>query len=243
MRRCQLYCPGRVPYEVAWEWQRSLLQARRADPSLDDVLLLLEHPPVYTLGYGASDQHLRFDPKTSEIPLYRIERGGDVTHHCPGQLVGYPILNLRHYQPDLHWYLRQLEEVIIQVIGHYGLVGDRISGLTGVWVNGYKVAAIGIKVTRWITMHGFSLNVCPDLAGFRNIVPCGIGDRPVGTLAQFVPTICPTAIQTLLLKEFATVFGVSFHPIATLPPNTHSPTYPPMHPLPHPFPPDEAGGL
>ncbi len=216
MRRCQLYCPGRVPFDIAWNWQRSLHQSRRENPSLDDVLILLEHPPVYTLGYGATEHHLHFDPECSPIPIYRIERGGEVTHHCPGQVVGYPILNLRHYQQDLHWYLRQLEEVVIRLVAHYGLTGERISGLTGVWVNGYKVAAMGIKVSRWITMHGFSLNVCTDLAGFRDIVPCGIGDRPVGTLSQFVPEINLTEVQTLLLKEFTQVFGVSFYPVRTL---------------------------
>ncbi len=216
IRTCQLYCPGRVSYDIAWEWQRSLLQARRNDSSLDDVLMLLEHPPVYTLGHGATDKHLHFDPAKSAIPVYRIERGGEVTYHCPGQIVGYPILNLRHYQQDLHWYLRQLEEVVIRVVRHYGLQGERIAGLTGVWVDGYKVAAIGIKVSRWITMHGFSLNVCPDVAGFQAIVPCGIGDRPVGALAQFIPTISPIDVQTLLLKEFARVFRVSFCPVSSV---------------------------
>lgn len=215
-RRCQLWCPGRVDYRVAWEWQRSLLQARCHDPSLDDVLLLLEHPPVYTLGHGATEKFLRFDPTDSPVPVHRIERGGEVTYHCPGQIVGYPILNLRHYRQDLHWYLRQLEEVIIWVLAHYGLKGERIAGLTGVWVEGYKVAAIGIKVSRWITMHGFALNVCPDLEGFRQIVPCGIGDRPVGTLEQFRPDISTRDVQVVLIQAFAEVFGISLIPLKTL---------------------------
>ena len=215
-RKCQLYCPGQVPYTIAWEWQRSLLQSRRDNPGLDDVFILLEHPPVYTLGHGARHEFLHFNPAESKIPVYRIERGGEVTYHCPGQVVGYPILNLRYYQQDLHWYLRQLEEVLIRVLRHYGLFGERIAGLTGVWVNNHKVAAIGIKASRWITMHGFALNVCPDLAGFRNIVPCGIGDRPVGTLKQFIPTISMMEVQTLLLKEFTQVFGVTFCPVNSL---------------------------
>jgi lipoyl(octanoyl) transferase len=158
-RRCLLDNQGLVPYAVAWEQQRSLVAQRIQDPTLDDVLLLLEHPPVYTLGQGASLEFVKFDPNEVNTQLYRIERGGEVTYHCPGQLVGYPILNLRYYQQDLHWYLRQLEEVLIQVLGVLGLQGDRIPGMTGVWLEGRKIAAIGIKVSRWITMHGFALNL------------------------------------------------------------------------------------
>ncbi|MEB3229377.1 MAG: lipoyl(octanoyl) transferase LipB, partial [Leptolyngbyaceae bacterium] len=175
-----LYCPGLVPFQTAWEWQRSLVAQRRLNPDLDDGLLLLEHPPVYTLGQGASLAFLKHDPQAMAAEVCRIERGGEVTYHCPGQIVAYPILNLRRYRQDLHWYLRQLEAVIIQVLQNYGIQGERIEGLTGVWVEGYKVAAIGVKVSRWITMHGFALNVCPNLDGFGDIVPCGISDRPVG---------------------------------------------------------------
>jgi lipoyl(octanoyl) transferase len=140
--------------------------------------------------------------------VYRIERGGEVTHHCPGQLVGYPILNLRYYQQDLHWYLRQLEEVILQTIAIYGLSGERIAGLTGVWVEGYKIAAIGIKVSRWITYHGFAINVCPDLSGFAEIIPCGIANKPVGSLQQFLPNISLMQVQQDLSRVFTSVFGV-----------------------------------
>ncbi|XTZ20703.1 MAG: lipoyl(octanoyl) transferase LipB, partial [cyanobacterium endosymbiont of Rhopalodia fuxianensis] len=132
----------------------------------------------------------------------------EVTYHCPGQLVGYPILNLRHYQQDLHWYLRQLEEVIIKVLQEYGLKGERISGLTGVWVEGHKVAAIGIKVSRWITMHGFSLNVYPDLKGFKQIIPCGIEDKPLGSLEQLIPDIKLSKIRQEVALAFAEVFQV-----------------------------------
>ncbi|MBW4575619.1 MAG: lipoyl(octanoyl) transferase LipB [Aphanothece sp. CMT-3BRIN-NPC111] len=231
LRRCWLYNQQRVPYQVAWEWQRSLVLSRINNPSLDDVLILLEHPPVYTLGQGASLDFLKFDPTqikaeafpqiiaggdTKEIydnasPLpdvYRVERGGEVTYHCPGQLVGYPILNLRHYRQDLHWYLRQLEEVLIRLLAVYGLKGSRIPGFTGVWLEGRKVAAIGIKVSRWITMHGFALNVCPDLAGFERIVPCGITDKPVGTLAEFIPEIDLNQVRQDVAAAFAEVFEV-----------------------------------
>lgn len=208
LRRCLIYHQKVVPYDVAWEWQRSLVAARRDQPELDDVLILLEHFPVYTLGQGSSLEHLKFDPTVSPYPLYRIERGGEVTFHCPGQLVGYPILNLRYYRQDLHWYLRQLEKVLIQVLADYNLKGESISGLTGVWVDGFKVAAIGIKVSRWITMHGFSLNVCPDLSGFQQIVPCGIADKPVGSLAQFIPDIDLERVRLQVATAFAEVFQV-----------------------------------
>lgn len=208
MRRCLLNNLGLVPYCVAWEKQRSLFVERINNPSLDDVLLLLEHPPVYTLGQGASLDFLKFDPKDDTAELYRVERGGEVTYHCPGQLIAYPILNLRHYQQDLHWYLRQLEEVVIQVLQVLGLKGSRIPGMTGVWVEGRKVAAIGIKVSRWITMHGFSLNVCPNLTGFERIVPCGIPDKPIGSLAQFIPGVGVEDVRQLVAVKFAAVFEV-----------------------------------
>ncbi|MBF2028346.1 MAG: lipoyl(octanoyl) transferase LipB [Oscillatoriales cyanobacterium C42_A2020_001] len=207
-RFCELYTPGILPYRAAWEWQRSLTFERRADPSLNDVLILLEHPPVYTLGQGSDSQFLKFDPNQSPHDVVWIERGGEVTYHCPGQLVGYPILNLTYYQKDLHWYLRQLEEVLIRVLAHYDLAGERIPGLTGVWIEGCKVAAIGIKVSRWITMHGFALNVCPDLSGFQRIVPCGIADKPVGSLEQWIPGIQLLEVQKQVAIAFAAVFQV-----------------------------------
>ncbi|MDJ0729164.1 MAG: lipoyl(octanoyl) transferase LipB [Crocosphaera sp.] len=213
-RRCLLGNLSIIPYEVAWEMQRSLVKQRLDDPSLDDTLLLLEHPPVYTLGTGSDPKFIKFDPQQNPIPLYRTERGGEVTYHCPGQLVGYPILNLRYYQQDLHWYLRQLEEVIIQVLNHYQLPGKRIPGLTGVWVHNYKVAAIGIKVKRWITMHGFSINVCSDLQGFQNIIPCGIQDKSVGSLQQFIPEITLEEIQEKVIEIFAQVFTIELIPIS-----------------------------
>jgi lipoyl(octanoyl) transferase len=207
-RQCLLNNQGLVPYSVAWDQQRSLVAQRIIDPTQDDILLLLEHPPVYTLGQGASLEFLKFDPANVSVEVHRVERGGEVTYHCPGQLVGYPILNLRHYQQDLHWYLRQLEEVLIQLLGVYGLKGDRVAGMTGVWLEGRKVAAIGIKVSRWIAMHGFALNVCPDLSGFERIVPCGIADKPVGSLAQFIPDITVEQVRLDVAASFAAVFDV-----------------------------------
>ena len=207
-RLCELKIQAITPYALAWSQQRSLVAARIANPNLPDVLLLLEHPPVYTLGTGSDIKFIKFNLDKTDKEVYRIERGGEVTHHCPGQLVGYPILNLRYYQQDLHWYLRQLEEVILQTIAIYGLSGERIAGLTGVWVEGYKIAAIGIKVSRWITYHGFALNVCPDLSGFAEIIPCGIANKPVGSLQQFLPNISLMQVQRDLSRVFASVFGV-----------------------------------
>jgi lipoyl(octanoyl) transferase len=209
---CQLYHEGVVPYQVAWEWQQSVVARKKAHPGTRDALMLLEHPPVYTLGQGSTTDFLKFDPGDTRYEICRVERGGEVTYHAPGQLVGYPILDLKHYQQDLHWYLRQLEEVVIRTIAPFGLQGDRIAGLTGVWVEGCKIAAIGIKVSRWITMHGFAINVCPDLEGFRHIVPCGISDRPVGSLAQFVPGISVSQVRREVVAAFAEVMQVSFVP-------------------------------
>ena len=207
-QRCLLLDWGQVPYSQAWEIQQKLVQERRENPDCPDVLILLEHPPVYTLGQGAKLEFLKFDSDQAEREVHRVERGGEVTYHCPGQLVGYPILNLRRHQPDLHWYLRQLEEVLLRVLAVLGLKGSRVPGMTGVWVDGCKVGAIGIKVSRWVTMHGFALNVCPNLEGFKQIVPCGIPDRPVGSLEQFIPGIEVDRVRAIVVAEFAEVFRV-----------------------------------
>jgi len=205
---CHLYRLGVVPYDLAWRWQTELMKARRQMPDLPDTLLLLEHPAVYTLGQGADERFLKFTPQPQLPPVVRVERGGEVTHHCPGQLVGYPILNLRRHRTDLHWYLRQLEEVVIRTLAALGLTGERWPGLTGIWVEGCKVAAIGIKVSRWITMHGLALNIDPDLSGFQRIVPCGIREHPVGSLAQWQPGITRQQVQPVFEAQFAHVFQV-----------------------------------
>lgn len=206
--RCLLYNQGLMPYLEAHRWQRSLVGDRIHNKSLDDVLILLEHLPVYTLGLGSNPEFIKFDQDNSEYEVHRVERGGEVTYHCPGQLVGYPILNLQRYRQDLHWYLRQLEEVLIRVLAQYGLQGERLPAFTGVWLEGRKVAAIGIKVSRWITMHGFALNVCPDLTGFERIVPCGIADKSVGSLAEWIPGITCQEVRSRIAQSFAEVFGV-----------------------------------
>ncbi len=197
MSEIQVYRLGLTPYQTAWDMQKQWQQKLIADPNHPDVLMLLEHPPVYTLGTGSSLEFVKFGADAG-YELHRSERGGEVTYHCPGQLVVYPILNLRRHQMDLHWYLRQLEEVVIRVLAGYGLFGKRIPGLTGVWLNEKKVAAIGIKVSRWVTMHGLALNVNNDLSGFEQIVPCGIADRSVGNLLEFLPTV---SLKEVSLEE------------------------------------------
>ena len=208
-RICFLEDCGLIPYVKAWTKQKLLVEERIKNPNLPDILMVLEHPPVYTLGTGANLDFVKFDPDTSNLEIHRIERGGEVTYHCPGQIVVYPILNLTYYQKDLHWYLRQLEEVIIILLKTYHLDAYRIPSLTGVWVNDAKVAAIGIKVKRWLTMHGFSLNVCPDLTGFNQIIPCGIKDKPVASMAQFIPNLELQQVKQDLIQVFSDVFSVS----------------------------------
>ncbi|MEM9568676.1 MAG: lipoyl(octanoyl) transferase LipB [Cyanobacteria bacterium P01_E01_bin.34] len=202
-----LWLPGTVPYKIAWDWQKQRLASMQTD-NRPDALLLLCHPPVYTLGQGATPDFLKFDPDICEYEVHRVERGGEVTYHGPGQWVGYPLLNLRRYQQDLHWYMRQLEQVLIDVLTTFDICGERIDGLTGVWVEGAKLGAIGIRATKWITWHGFSLNVCPELGDFSRIVPCGIGDRPVGSLEQFVPGISMEEVQPLIISSIEAVFGL-----------------------------------
>ena len=198
---------GLTPYLTAWEYQKALVHARLKDSTLLDKLLLVEHPPVYTLGTGSTIANLKFDPQLFEGEIYRIERGGEVTYHCPGQIVVYPILNLNYYQTDLHWYLRQLEEVIIQLLANYGITAGRIEGLTGVWIGNQKVAAIGIKVKRWITMHGLAINICCDLSGFNKIIPCGIKDKSVTSLDKYLPNITISPITPNLIDCFISVFS------------------------------------
>lgn len=197
---------GLIPYQKAWKYQQKLVKERLDNPELSDKLLLIEHPPVYTLGTASTLNNLKFDINNFSGEIYRIERGGEVTFHCPGQIVGYPILNLHYYQQDLHWYLRQLEEVIIQLLAKYNLKAERINGLTGVWINDAKIAAIGIKVKRWITMHGFALNVCCDLSGFEKIIPCGIKDKFVTKLSHFDPDVSIIEVKKELVKTFLQVF-------------------------------------
>ncbi len=166
---------GLVPYTEALAWQRALAQARIDGRQPHDVLLLVEHPPVVTVGRTArTAPRLRPDDERSMIDIVEVERGGDITYHGPGQLVGYPILDLRRHRPDLHWYLRALEQALIDGLADLGIRSERNPGYTGVWTEGRKIASIGVHVKQWVTWHGFALNVTTDLSYFDRIVPCGI---------------------------------------------------------------------
>ncbi|RMH17045.1 MAG: lipoyl(octanoyl) transferase LipB [Gemmatimonadetes bacterium] len=178
---------GRVPYAEGLELQRIAVERRRAG-QIPDQLLLLEHPDVITLGTGADRSHILLSPEQLERRGYQVfetGRGGDVTYHGPGQLVGYPILDLKPDRRDLHRYLRDLEQALISALAHWGVVAARKEGLTGVWIDDRrKIAAIGVRVSsRWITSHGFAFNVATDLTRFGAIVPCGIADHPVTSLS------------------------------------------------------------
>jgi lipoyl(octanoyl) transferase len=201
-----------VSFARGWRAQQALQQRLLANPQGPDALLLLEHEPCYTLGRGASTAHLRFPPEASPLPLLRIDRGGEVTHHAPGQLVLYPVLNLQRHGADLHLYLRQLEQVVIDLLAGLGLAGERIEGLTGVWLEGRKLAAIGVGARRWISQHGLALNVDCDLAGFAAIVPCGIAERPVGRLCDWRPELSAAQLREPLLAAFAERFQLHLRP-------------------------------
>jgi lipoyl(octanoyl) transferase len=183
---------GLRPYAETLEIQRELRRRRIEGTLTEDVLLLVEHPPVITLGRGTRASSLPLAPAALErrgVEVFEVERGGDVTLHAPGQLVGYPILDLRQHRQDLHWYLRSLEDVLIQALGGLGIEADRNPGRTGVWTAGRKIASIGIHVKQWVTLHGFALNVLTDLDLFDLIVPCGI------------PQVVMTSVAAELLRE------------------------------------------
>ena len=186
--KCYVLKLGILDYGKAYELQKRLLQEHLQGKG-SNFLLLLQHNPVITIGRSGSKGNILVSKSAltaAGIETYEIERGGDVTYHGPGQLTGYPIIDLRKSRKDVHWYLRQLEEVIIRVLAEYGIAGQRMEGYTGVWVGNEKVAAIGIAVRRWITYHGFALNVYPDMSHFDMITPCGITDKGVTSLEQLL---------------------------------------------------------
>ncbi len=184
--------------------------AFRQSGAIGDILLFTEHEPVYTLGKSSDDNHLlasQAELKAGGIDVFHIDRGGDITYHGPGQIVGYPILDLKKYSPDIHWYLRNLEEVIIRTLSKFGIAARREDELTGVWVNSEKIAAIGIKVSRWVTMHGFALNVNTDLTKFDRIIPCGIFHKGVTSMNRVLgQDVSVSAVQDSLIESFAEVF-------------------------------------
>jgi len=200
-----------IGYQEALELQRELVEERRAN-RIPDLLLLLQHPPVITLGVRSETARANV-VATSErlaelgIEVHETGRGGDVTYHGPGQIVGYPILDLRPDRCDVHKYVRDLEEVMIRTCADYGIAARRIAGLTGTWVGAEKIGAIGIRISRWITSHGFAFNVRTDLDHFKLIVPCGISDRGVTSLERLTGrTIELDAVEDALVRRFSEVF-------------------------------------
>ena len=225
---------GLVAYAPTWALQEELLAAtvalktqnRLAETAgnaaalqpTSNHLLLCQHPHTYTLGKSGKPEHLLLDEAgllAHGATFHRINRGGDITYHGPGQLVGYPILDLDNFRPDIGWYLRALEQAVIDTLAEYGLRAGRIAGLTGVWLgwepgaaNPRKICAMGVKCSRWTTMHGFALNVNPDLSYFGHIVPCGISDKAVTSLAQELQApVAVEAVQERLLPHLLTQLG------------------------------------
>ncbi len=220
---------GRQRYEPVWQYQEKLLQqnlqVKKAFPDADPHtrstvhhLLFVEHNPVYTLGKSGLMEHVLISDEeriARDIEFFRINRGGDITFHGPGQLVGYPILDLEKIKTDIGVYLRNLEEVIIRTMAHYGLAGERSAGETGVWLDAQvpgrerKICAMGVRTSRWITMHGWAFNVNTDLRYFDHIVPCGIANKAVTSLQQELGKVIDMdEVKQLVLQAFAQVFGV-----------------------------------
>ena len=203
---------GTVPYAEALALQQSLVDERRGG-RIPDTLLLLEHPPVITIGVKRADARAHVLAPPDRLAALGVEvvetgRGGDVTYHGPGQLVAYPIVDLRPDRQDVHRYVRDLEAVMIEVCASYGVIAGRVPGYSGAWVGDRKIGAIGVRISRWVTSHGLAFNVATDLAGFDLIVPCGIADRGVTSLARELDRPVPTAeVCERLAQAFAAVFG------------------------------------
>ena len=207
-----------MPFAEALDVQRATARARIAGDIDQDVLLLVEHPPVITLGRSSKAHHLLASPallETRGVELFEVERGGDVTFHGPGQLVGYPIVDLKRHKQDLHWYLRQVEEALIRSLLPFGIVAGRQAGQTGVWTEGRKLASIGVHARDWVTWHGFALNVTTDLTYFELMVPCGIADVQMTSVARELQSDCPAAdplaaqVRERVAESFAAVFQLS----------------------------------
>ena len=215
---------GRLEYNAAWalqqELQAKLIRNKRSDAPINipHVCLLVEHPPVFTLGKSGDESNLiasKQELEAAGATFVKIDRGGDITYHGPGQIVGYPILDLDRFYTDIHRYLRDLEEVIIQSCATFGISADRFDGRTGVWItepsgSERKICAMGIRCSRWVTMHGFALNVATEIDHFSMIVPCGIQDRGVTSMEmELLQTIDRSEVESEIAKKFADVFGVS----------------------------------
>jgi lipoyl(octanoyl) transferase len=210
MRPLAVHRLGRIGYAEALAIQERLLEAR-AEQRVPDTLLLLEHDPVITLGRGAKPEHVRASRallQNQGVALHETGRGGDVTYHGPGQLVGYPIVDLSPDRRDVRRYVERLEEVMIRIAGSYGLSAGRIEGLHGAWIEDRKLGAVGVRIRKWVTMHGFALNVTTELGGFDLIVPCGIPDKRVTSLAKELGRAVPLGeVEQAAITAFAEVFA------------------------------------
>ena len=196
---------GNAPYQQTWDMQKEM-QSQRINNKIDDTVLLVEHEPVYTFGKNANENHL-LQNYPEDVKVFHIERGGDITFHGPGQLVGYPIIDLHNYKMSISWYMCSLEAVIINTLNHYGIAAEHKKGLTGVWVKEEKIAALGVRISRWVTMHGFALNVNTELHYYDGIIPCGIFEYGVTSMKKLLVTaIKMDEVKKLLIKEFNMVF-------------------------------------
>jgi len=208
---CYVEQLGVIEYAAALELQRDKVAQRKAG-AIPDTLLLLEHPHVYTLGRNAKREHLLISSErvaAMGAQVFETDRGGDITYHGPGQLVGYPILDLTRHRRDIAWYMRSLEEVFIQVAAGYGVAACRLAGAPGVWVGNDKLAALGVHLSRWVTSHGFAFNVNTDLDCFQWIVPCGLRGKGVTSLARLLAH--PVAMEDVrgsVIEHFGAVFGL-----------------------------------
>ena len=221
---------GTMPYGEALELQRAVARARISGEIADDILLLVEHPPVITTGRTTKGKNLLASPellKSRGVELFDVERGGDVTFHGPGQLVGYPIIDLKQHRKDLHWYLRQVEEALMRALAHLGIQGERSDGFTGVWTRGAvgsaphasrKIASIGVHARDWVTWHGFALNVTTELSYFELMVPCGIDGVAMTSVARERGGDDATVddVARLVASAFADVFGLELQETMSL---------------------------
>jgi lipoyl(octanoyl) transferase len=208
---------GKMPFNEAWQLQREIFDLVRHE-RVPDTILTVEHPHTYTLGKSSHRDHLLWPPSEllkKGIEVYEIDRGGDITYHGPGQFVAYPILNMNHFYHDVHRYLRDLEEVVIRLLGDYGIDATRKQhpdprkNYTGVWVGERKICAIGVRFSHWTTMHGLALNVSTDLAYYHGIVPCGIRDKELTSIKNLLKKECSISdVEANFIAHFEAVFGV-----------------------------------
>jgi lipoyl(octanoyl) transferase len=215
MRTCEYRDLGNMRYGEAWALQRELVE-RRKSGEIRDQLLFVEHPHVVTMGRNGRRENLLADVELlgrAGVEFYEIDRGGDVTYHGPGQIIGYPILDLREWKRDVGAYVRGIEQTIIDALAEFGIAAERIPGLTGVWTGGAKIAAIGIHISRWVTSHGFALNVDTDLSYFQYIVPCGL-TRPVTSMRQAGSDASRAEMMRALIRSFGRVFDTEIIPAA-----------------------------